>query len=342
MIKRTKLQDIAKQVGVTRMTVSRYFNDPQSVAKKTRDKISKVIEESGFIPNRVPAIMSKSSSKSLGLIVPSFSNGVFSDIIDAVDTTARERGYNVLLTHSGYDPLREEQQVADLLSYQVDSIILCDSVHTDLTMKRLKNSGLPLAEILSFSKDPVGLNIGINYEKIFKEMTATLIKCGRKHIAYFGVRMDPRTIERQHGYEEAMTENHLYPLCFTTTRRSNFTLGRDLLIDAFKEHPEIDAVLCTNDDVALGVLIAAQALSISVPEQLTVIGCNALNICEAAIPRLCSIKTPRHEIAKDAVTAILNELESGEFKTEVREGKCSFLEGESATKEEQKLLAALF
>lgn len=67
MIKRTKLQDIAKQVGVTRMTVSRYFNDPESVAKKTRDKISKIIEESGFIPNRVPAIMSKSSSKTIGL-----------------------------------------------------------------------------------------------------------------------------------------------------------------------------------------------------------------------------------------------------------------------------------
>ncbi len=147
MIKRTKLQDIAKQVGVTRMTVSRYFNDPDSVAEKTRKKIKEAIEETGFIPNRVPAIMSRSASKSIGLVIPSFSNGVFSDIIDAVDEETLKSGYSVLLTHSSYNPELEEHQVASLLSYQVDSIILCDSVHTELTRKRLKKCGLPVAEL---------------------------------------------------------------------------------------------------------------------------------------------------------------------------------------------------
>ena len=342
MIKRTKLQDIAKQVGVTRMTVSRYFNDPDSVAEKTREKIKEAIEETGFIPNRVPAIMSRSASKSIGLVIPSFSNGVFSDIIDAVDEETLKSGYSVLLTHSSYNPELEEHQVASLLSYQIDSIILCDSVHTELTRKRLKKCGLPVAELLSLSEDQLGINFAIDYESIFYETTGALIRCGRKHPAYFGVRMDPRTKKRRDGYLRAVKEAGLDDLSFATANRSNFTLGRDMMIDVLREHPEVDAVLCTNDDVAVGALIACQALNIRVPEQISVIGCNGLRFCDASVPKLCSIKTPRFEIASAAVKEILGQLENGKIEPVFKEFKVEFLAGESVTKEEQQELSALF
>ncbi|MEL7286840.1 MAG: LacI family DNA-binding transcriptional regulator, partial [Pseudomonadota bacterium] len=74
---RTTLQDVADKVGVTKMTVSRYMRNPESVAEKTRVKIAAVIEEMGYIENRAPAMLSKSSSKAIGILLPSLSNQIF-------------------------------------------------------------------------------------------------------------------------------------------------------------------------------------------------------------------------------------------------------------------------
>ncbi len=341
MIKRPRLDDIASKVGVTRMTVSRYFNDPQSVAAATRERIARAIEESGFIPSRVPAIMSRSSSMALGLVVPSFSNGVFTDVIEGVEDAARGEGYSVLLMHSGYGKEREEQEVADLLSYQADAVILCGADHTDLTRLRLKKSGIPSAELLSLSPSPLGLNYGIDYAATFSAVTSALVSCGRKAVAYFGARMDERTLERERGYRQAMAGAGLRPVCLTTQSRSNFALGRDLMLEALRRFPEADAVICTNDDVALGALIACQSQRVDVPGRLSVIGCNALNFCEAAFPALCSIATPRRGIAAKAASDIIAAIKAKEEDLAPCQEiwGCTLKPGGSATHEEQEAIA---
>ncbi|MGN0909690.1 MAG: LacI family DNA-binding transcriptional regulator [Succinivibrio sp.] len=337
MIKRPRLDDIASKVGVTRMTVSRYFNDPQSVAEATREKIARAIGESGFIPSRVPAMMSRSSSMALGLVVPSFSNGVFTDVIDGVEEAARASGYSVLLMHSGYGKDREEEDVAALLSYQADAVILCGSVHTDLTCLRMRKSGVPSAELLSLSESPLGLNYGIDYAATFRAATMALISCGRKAVAYFGARMDERTLERERGYRQAVAKAGIKPLCLNTNARSNFALGRDLMLDALRRFPEVDAVVCTNDDVALGALIACQSQGVDVPGRISVIGCNALNFCDAAFPTLCSIATPRRQIASKAASDLIGAIKAKgrDFKQSRQIWGCSLKKGGSATAMEQ-------
>lgn len=338
-IKRPKLQDIANIVGVTKMTVSRYFNDPQSVAPKTREKISKVIDESGFIPNKVPAIMSKSSSRSIGLIIPSFSNLVFSDVIDAVEETAEDNGYSILLMHTGYDIKMEEARVASLVSYQVDGIILSEPEHTPLTTKRLIKSEMPVAEIMSVTDNPINIAIGINHEEVTYAVTRSLIECGRRNIAYFGVRLDRRTMDRQRGYKRALDEFSLTSFTYNSAVHSTFSVGNELLSQALEDKQKLDAIICTNDDVAVGVLIACQHYGIKVPEDLAVIGYNGLSFCSAAIPKLCSICTPRYEIGYRAVNAIIKELKENSLSKKVDFVQCSLTRGGSLTQEEQKAVS---
>ena len=78
---RTTLQDVADQVGVTKMTVSRYMRNPDSVAEKTREKIATAIEQMGYIENRAPAMLSKSSSRAIGILLPSLSNQIFASFV---------------------------------------------------------------------------------------------------------------------------------------------------------------------------------------------------------------------------------------------------------------------
>ena len=107
---RWTMQDIAEKLGITKMTVSRYLKDPKSVSKETGLKIAKLIDELGYIAPKAPAMLSKSSSKAIGVIVPSFSNMVFSDVILGVNNKASKEGYSILITHMSYDMLEEAME----------------------------------------------------------------------------------------------------------------------------------------------------------------------------------------------------------------------------------------
>ncbi|WP_029828190.1 LacI family DNA-binding transcriptional regulator, partial [Vibrio parahaemolyticus] len=157
---RTTLQDVADQVGVTKMTVSRYMRNPESVAEKTRVKIAAAIEEMGYIENRAPAMLSKSSSKAIGILLPSLSNQIFASFVQGIETVTKANGYETLLAHFSYDELEEERKIASLLSYQVDGLILTESHHTPRTLQMIKNAGVPVVETMELPPQPIDMAVG--------------------------------------------------------------------------------------------------------------------------------------------------------------------------------------
>ena len=145
--RRPTLQDIADLTGVTKMTVSRYLRDPSAVAEGTRERIAAAVEELGYIPNRAPDMLSNATSKAIGILIPSLSNQVFSAVIHGIEAVTRPAGYQTLLAHYGYSPEREEEQVASLLSYNVDGLILSDTQHTERTRKMIATAGIPVVVV---------------------------------------------------------------------------------------------------------------------------------------------------------------------------------------------------
>ena len=123
---RPTLTDIAERVGVTKMTVSRYLRDSNSVAPATRKKIAAVIDDIGYVPSRAPDILSNRSSKAIGILIPSLSNQVFASLIQGVESITKPAGYQTLMTHYGYSPEEEEKKIISLLSYHVDGLILTE------------------------------------------------------------------------------------------------------------------------------------------------------------------------------------------------------------------------
>ena len=242
--------------------------------------------------------------------------------------------------HTGYNVNVEEARVASLISYQVDGIILSEPEHTPLTVKRLIKSEMPVAEIMSVPEDPINVAIGIKHEDVTYAVTKSLIECGRKNIAYFGVRLDRRTMDRQKGYQRALDEFNLEPHIYSSAVHSTFTVGNELLTHALNNKDKLDAIITTNDDVAVGVLISCQHYGIKVPEDLAVIGYNGLSYCDASIPRLCSICTPRYEIGKLAVDEIVSQLKSNYLSPRTKYLHCSLTHGGSLTEKEQRAVSA--
>jgi LacI family gluconate utilization system Gnt-I transcriptional repressor len=305
---RPTLQDIANRIGVTKMTVSRYLRNPDSVAEKTREKIAAVIEEIGYIENRAPAMLSKSSSKAIGILLPSLSNQIFASFVQGIEAVTKANGYETLIAHFGYDELEEERKIASLLAYQVDGLILTESHHTKRTLQMIKTAGVPVVETMELPESPIDMAVGLNHVEASYAVVKKMLDSGKRSIAYFGARMDTRTKLRLQGYDRAIREAGLKPKHVLTESHSSFSLATDLLQTALERYPDLDGVFCTNDDIAIGTLLNAQQKNISVPQQLAIVGYNALDIGQTISPKLTSIDTPRYEIGEKSAELIIDAL----------------------------------
>ncbi|CAM2810493.1 LacI family DNA-binding transcriptional regulator [Vibrio rarus] len=306
---RPTLQDVADLVGITKMTVSRYLRNPESVAEKTGQKIAQALEDIGYIENRAPAMLSKSSSKAIGVLLPSLSNQIFASFVQGVEKVTKERGYEILIAHFGYDEDEEERKIASLLAYQVDGLILTESHHTKRTLQMIKNANVPVVETMELPDNPIDIAVGMDHAQAAYMAVKTLINAGRKSIAYFGARLDTRTKLRMQGYDKALQEAGLELKHILTTERSSSLLSSALLDKALHTYPDLDGVFCTNDDIAIGTILSAQQRGIEVPTQLSVIGYNALDLGQAIRPRLSSIKTPRYEIGATSADLLIQRLQ---------------------------------
>lgn len=328
------MQDIANKLGITKMTVSRYLSNPSSVSQATGEKIQSAVDELGFVPSRVPSILANKSSRSVGVLIPSFSNMVFADLIHGLEEEARAHDYTLLIMHTGYDQEAEERQVEAMLSYQVDGIVLTEPQHSARTLKRLEAMAVPCVETMSLPMEPVDLAVGLNHRELMYRCTRALLCCGRKMPLYLGVRLDIRTMQRQEGYTRAMEEFGYQPFVLDSDARSNFTMAGSLMLQALQLRPEVDAVLATNDDVAVGAMMACQSLRISIPDRISILGYNGLNVSAATIPPLCSIRTPRAEMGRLAMQMLLQKIRGHSPAPRVVSLTCDITPGRTVTKAE--------
>ncbi|QFU23183.1 LacI family DNA-binding transcriptional regulator [Shewanella eurypsychrophilus] len=305
---RPTLQDIADKIGITKMTVSRYLRDPSSVATKTQQKIATEIEATGYIQNRAPTMLSKSSSKAIGILLPSLSNQVFARFTQGIEEITKAHGYETLIAHFGYSELEEEAKVASLLSYQVDGLILTETSHTARTLQMIRTAGIPVVEAMELPQTPIDMAVGLDHHEAAYKIVTQMLKSGKKQIAYFGARLDSRTKLRMQGYTQAVEAMGHKPIYVLTKEHSSFSIGASLLEQALKQHPGLDGAFCTNDDIAVGIMMAAQQKGIEVPKQLSIVGNNALNIGTVMSPALTSIDSPRYEIGKKSAELIISAL----------------------------------
>ncbi|USD62998.1 substrate-binding domain-containing protein [Vibrio sp. SCSIO 43140] len=326
---RPTLQDIADRIGITKMTVSRYMRNPESVAQATRDKIAQVVEELGYIHNRTPAMLSKSSSKAIGVLLPSLSNQVFSSFAQGIESVTNPLGYDTLIAHYSYDKDIEEKKIEAFLSYQVDGLILTDTNHTERTLQMIKTAGIPVVEAMDLPQNPIDMAVGLDHMDAAYTVVKKMIAKGKRNIAYFGARMDTRTQLRMQGYDKAVVEAGLEPLHILTKEHSSFPLGGTLLDKALLIQPELDGVFCTNDDIAIGTIMACRLKQRRVPEEISVVGFNSLDMGKVISPTLASIETPRFEIGKKSAELLLSALTGETVEQKVFDMGFTLTEGES-------------
>jgi len=311
--RRASLQTIADHVGTTRMTVSRCLRDPATVSEPLRKRIQSAVAELNYLPNRAPQLLSQARSHSIGVLVPSVTNQVFSDVLAGIIDTAEGAGYRAIIAHYGYDRQQEERNVAALLSYNADALILSDRGHTDDTLRMIDAAGVPVIEVMDSRLPPLQQAVGYDNQAAAEDMVETMIAEGRRNIVYLALRLDERTLQREVGYRAAMKRHGLPPETLRSTQKSSFTVGATLMGELIEMMPATDGVFCTNDDVAVGAYFECLARGVLVPDAVRIAGFHGLDVSRALRPVLASVLTPRYRIGETAVSELLRRIEGLEM-----------------------------
>ncbi|WP_034917672.1 MULTISPECIES: gluconate operon transcriptional repressor GntR [Erwinia] len=303
--KRPVLQDVADRVGITKMTVSRYLRNPDQVSAALRSRIAEALDALGYIPNRAPDILSNSTSRAIGVLLPSLTNQVFADVLRGIETVTDAAGYQTMLGHFGYSAEKEELQMRSLLGWNIDGLILTERTHTPGSLKMLETAGIPVLEMMDSVSPCLDMAVGFDNVEAARQMTQAILKRGHHHTVYLGARLDERTLLKQQGYERAMREAGRTPHSVMIEDASSFSLGGQLLKEAQKRYPQTDSLFCTNDDLAVGAIFECQRQGLRVPQDMAIAGFHGHDITQVMTPPLATVITPREQMGRESATLLL-------------------------------------
>lgn len=315
--RKTTLVDIAAAANVSAITVSRALRNPKAVSEKLRERIREVVDELGYVPDPAASALASRRTNVVGVLIPSVTNNVFSDVLRGIYATAK--GFDIQLGNTRYSPLEEEKLLRVFLSQRPAGLIVAGIDQSAVARAQLFEADCPVVQIMEVGSEPVDMVVGFSHDEAAWTATRHLIEGGYRRIAFLGARMDPRTQRRLQGFSRALQHAGLFDerLIVTTPRPSTVTLGCELLGELIARAPDADAVFCNNDDLAMGVLFEAQRRRISVPEELGICGFNDLEMMAVANPPLTSVRTFREEMGCKAVEMLCASIEGERIDTPV-------------------------
>lgn len=325
---RITLEDIASLADVTKMTVSRYLRTPHKVGKETGARIAAVMAEIGYQRDADNPQVASQTQPRIGVVIPSFHNLIFADLLAGIESVAAPAGWQTLVMNYDYDLQREEEQIATALACHVSALLLTETVHTLRAEKYLSTARVPVAEVMALAATAGRINVGFDNRRAAYEMTQRLIAGGRRQAVWFGSMADLRDEQRYAGYRDAMAAAGLPAGRITPNRISSVSAGYDMMTLARRHYPAMDAIFCTNDDLAVGVLQACVQQGIAVPQQMAIVGFHGLEIGQLTTPKLASVITPRFEMGKIATQLLIRKINKMETEESV-ELPCILSNGET-------------
>lgn len=304
---RITLDAVAEQAGVSRITASRALRGERSVAAELVERVLQAASALGYVPDPAARALASARSRNIAVLVPLLSNNLFVDLLEAVQRTLHEAGYQVLIGVTHYHPDEEESLLRSYLAQRPAGLLLTGLDRTPAAKALIADSGVPCVHLMETSADPSLHCVGFSQFDAGFAMTQHLLATGRRRIAFAAAQLDPRVLQRLAGYRAAMTQAGVYDSAreWLSPEPSSLMLGGKLLEENLSAQPEVDAIFFCNDDLAQGGLLAAMRLGIAIPHRVSIAGFNDLAGSDQMWPTLTTIRTPRVAIGTRAAAMLL-------------------------------------
>jgi LacI family transcriptional regulator, galactose operon repressor len=299
--------DVARAAGTSTAVVSYVLNDgPRNVSPQTRERVLRAIAELGYRPNRMASALRSRRSRVLGMIVPDNSNPFFAELTNAVEDTAFELGYVLLVGNACEQADREAQYIRTFLGYQVDALLVIGVVNRaphDL----LSRASVPVVVLDRLEPHEGLFAVAIDNQGGAAHATRHLIEHGYRSVGCIAGPTDaPVSVARRAGWQAAVDEAGLASaghavVCGPFTREGGYEAALRLL--RHRRRPR--ALFVSSDQQAVGVLRAADELGLSVPGDLALFSFDGTQEAAFTTPPLSTIRQPFTLIARTAISHAL-------------------------------------
>jgi LacI family gluconate utilization system Gnt-I transcriptional repressor len=321
---------VAKLAGVSAITVSRALNTPEQVSPDTLQRVRDAVARTGYVPNLMAGGLASNRSRLVAALIPTIAGSVFLETVQALTDTLAARGFQLMLGQSGYSGAREDALIDAIVGRRPDGIVLTGIMHSPEGRRRLLASGIPVVETWDLTPTPIDMLVGFSHEKVGMQAAAWLHRKGYRRPAIVTAE-DHRAGLRRAGFEAGLRELGVktVPACVVSAP-STLGNGRAALLDLLAQDAKLDAIFCSSDVLAHGVLTEAQAQGISVPRQLAVMGFGNLGFAADLHPALTTVHVDGAAIGEQAARFIVERAEGRDTGPRVRDIGFSIVERASA------------
>jgi len=313
------IHDVAKQAGVSAITVSRVINQNGYVSRETERRVREAISELNYIPNNLAKGLKSRKTSTIALLVTDITNAFWTTVARGAEDEAEASGLSVLLCNTDEDPQKENRYITTLLKQQVDGILIGPTADSAAHLERLHELGV---QYVLIDRAVEGIQADVvrsDSQAGAYQMTQHLLATGYQKIAFIGGPLAISTgRDRLLGYQQALKEkgiemNPAYIKEGLFKASSGYALTKELLCE--NDRPQ--AIFTGNHLIATGVMQALHEMSLCVPDDIAVCSFDDIPGVNSFSPFLTAVIQPAYEIGKIGVQLLLKRL-SGE-RTEVEE-----------------------
>ncbi|SDC66748.1 transcriptional regulator, LacI family [Paenibacillus sp. UNCCL117] len=308
MSKPTTIHDIARMANVSSATVSRVLsNSSYPVSQGLKEKIQRIAKESNYVPNMLGKQLKTNISTTIGVVIPSIVNPFYASVVFGVEEVARYNNYTVIACSSLQDAALEDEYIRMIMEKQVKGLII-SSITTDKSqLKSLMKLGVSVIAIDQKVEEEGIVQIEFDYRKGGYLATRHLLANGHSRIGYVTSRMDrPSRKSICQGYMDAMSEADLPTMIVESSADdpsnalSEFDAGKRLTDELLSSESRPTAIFACNDMMAFGVINELSLREIHVPQDMSVMGFDGIEMGQMIHPPLTTIKQPDYEMGRMA------------------------------------------
>lgn len=304
-----RVEDVAREAGVSPITVSRTLSNPEKVREETRKKVEAAVAKTGYVLNRFASSLRSGRSTIISMFVSNLANAHFANAIQGCADAFEGSRYHLLLAQTGYADVAQKDILDEVLPFRPAAMIFTGPVESESVREHLRAMDMPVMELFEYIADPVDMLVGFSSFDGGRLLGQHFRDRGFRKIAYAGRTSNPSS-NALDGFIDGLGREP--DLVLPLAGRLMISDGMAAFEAVIQQLPDVDAVQFAGDVLAVGAILQARKMGIDIPGRVAIAGYGDLDFSSHVTPSLTTIHVSSYQMGLAAGQMLLKRLNKEE------------------------------